>query len=75
MHPNSAFRHDDRALLESLLDEIGFGMVFAPTPDGPRVAHVPLLWTGDGAVHVVDLVSVITTLTTTPVTRTEGKET
>jgi transcriptional regulator len=51
MHPNSAFRHDDRALLESLLDEIGFGMVFAQTPDGPRVAHVPLLNTGDGAVQ------------------------
>ncbi len=51
MHPNKAFRSEDRALLESLLDEIGFGMVFAQTPDGPRVAHVPLLWTGDGAVQ------------------------
>ncbi len=51
MHPNSAFRHDDRALLESLIDEIGFGMVFAATPDGPRVAHTPLQWTSDGAVH------------------------
>ncbi|MBS3931491.1 MAG: FMN-binding negative transcriptional regulator [Sphingomonadales bacterium] len=46
MHPNSAFRHPDRALLESLVEEVGFGMVFAATPDGPRVAHVPLLWTG-----------------------------
>lgn len=51
MHPNAAFRRDDRALLETLLEEIGFGMVFAATPDGPRVAHVPLLWTGDGAVQ------------------------
>lgn len=51
MHPNAAFRHDDRALLEALIDEIGFGMVFAATPDGPRVAHVPLLYTGDGAVQ------------------------
>ncbi len=51
MHPNPAFRHDDRALLEALIDEIGFGMVFATTPDGPRVAHVPLMWTGDGAVQ------------------------
>lgn len=51
MHPNPAFRHDDRALLESLIDEIGFGMVFAATPDGPRVGHTPLQWTGDGAVH------------------------
>jgi len=51
MHPNPAFRHDDRALLEALIDEIGFGMVFAQTPDGPRVAHTPLLNTGDGAVQ------------------------
>ncbi len=51
MHPNAAFRHDDRALLEAMIDEVGFGMVFATTPDGPRVAHVPLLWTGDGAVQ------------------------
>ena len=51
MHPNPAFRHDDRALLEALIDEIGFGMVFAQTPDGPRVAHTALLSTGDGAVQ------------------------
>lgn len=51
MHPNPAFRTDDRALLESLIDEIGFGMIFATTPDGPRVAHVPLVSTGDGAVQ------------------------
>lgn len=51
MHPNAAFRHDDRALLEALIDEIGFGMVFAATPDGPRVAHTPLLWRGEGAVQ------------------------
>jgi transcriptional regulator len=51
MHPNAQFRHDDRELLEALIDEIGFGMVFATTPDGPRVAHVPLLYTGDGALQ------------------------
>jgi transcriptional regulator len=51
MHPNLAFRHADRGLLETMIEEIGFGMVFAATPDGPRVAHVPLLWTGDGAVQ------------------------
>ena len=53
MHPNPAFRHGARdavggALLATMIDEIGFGMVFAQTPDGPRVAHVPLLWTGTG---------------------------
>ena len=56
MHPNALFRVDDRALLESLIEEIGFGMVFAETPDGPRVAHVPLVWSGPkndlgGALH------------------------
>ena len=51
MHPNSLFRVDDRALLESLIAEIGFGTVFAETPDGPRVAHVPLVSTGEGVIH------------------------
>lgn len=51
MHPNPEFRRDDRALLETLIEEIGFGMVFAATPDGPRVAHVPLVSTGDGALQ------------------------
>ena len=51
MHPNLAFRQAGRALLETMIEEIGFGMVFATTPDGPRVAHVPMLWTGDGAVQ------------------------
>lgn len=51
MHPNPLFRTEDRALMESMIDEIGFGMVFAQTPDGPRVAHTPLLYTGDGAVQ------------------------
>ncbi len=51
MHPNSAFRQDDRALLEALITEIGFGMVFLTTPDGPRVAHVPLLLTAAGTLR------------------------
>ena len=51
MHPNPLFRSEDRALFEALIDEIGFGMVFHTTPDGPRVAHVPLLSTGDGALQ------------------------
>lgn len=51
MHPDPLYRTDDRALCESLIDEIGFGMVFAATPDGPRVAHTPLLSTGDGAIQ------------------------
>ena len=51
MHPNSAFRCEDRAVHEALLDEIGFGMVFAQIPDGPRVAHTPLILSGDGQVR------------------------
>ena len=56
MHPDAAFRPvgDDattRALAESLIDAVGFGMVFAATPDGPRVVHTPLLSTGDGAIQ------------------------
>ena len=51
MHPNPLFRSEDRALLETLIDEIGFAMVFLATPDGPRVAHTPLLSTGTGAVR------------------------
>lgn len=51
MHPNPLFRHEDRALLQAMVDDIGFGMIFATTPDGPRVAHTPLLSTRDGAVQ------------------------
>jgi transcriptional regulator len=51
MHPNALFRNDDRALHEALIEEIGFGMVFAQTADGPRVAHTPIVSTGDGAVQ------------------------
>jgi transcriptional regulator len=51
MHPNPAVRSEDRALLETLIDEVGFGMVFGQVPDGPRVAHTPILSTGDGAVQ------------------------
>jgi len=51
MHPNPLFRMEDRALLEALIEEIGFGTVFAQTPDGPRVAHAPLVSTGDGAIQ------------------------
>ena len=48
MHPNALFRSEDRELLRTMVDEIGFGMVFQTTADGPRVAHTPLLWGDDG---------------------------
>ena len=51
MHPNTAFQTDDRALHEALIAQIGFGMIFVQTPDGPRVAHRPMASTGEGAVR------------------------
>ena len=47
MHPNAAFRQPDHFSIEAMVNHIGFGMVFAQTPDGPRVAHTPLLLTGE----------------------------
>jgi len=47
MHPNSTFRWEDRAAMRALVAGIGFGTLFAATPDGPRVAHVPVVWDGD----------------------------
>jgi transcriptional regulator len=44
MHPNSAFRWEDRNALRDFAREIGFGIVFAATPDGPRVAHAPFVF-------------------------------
>lgn len=47
MHPNAAFRWEDRAAMRELVSALGFGAVFAATPDGPRVAHVPVVWLDD----------------------------
>jgi transcriptional regulator len=44
MHPNAAFRWDDPDALRVFAKEIGFGTLFAATPDGPRVAHVPFVF-------------------------------
>ena len=51
MHPNPAFREPDQARLEALIKEVGFGLVFLTTPDGPRVAHVPVLSYGQGDIR------------------------
>lgn len=47
MHPNSAFRPQQDDLAELLVREIGFAAIFASTPDGPRVAHAPLVLSDD----------------------------
>jgi transcriptional regulator len=44
MHPNPAFRWEDRDAMRAFASEIGFGMLFAATPDGPRVAHIPFVF-------------------------------
>ena len=43
MHPHPAFRRNDASLHRALVERIGFGMVFAQTPAGPRVGHVALV--------------------------------
>ncbi|MBB6427962.1 FMN-binding negative transcriptional regulator [Sphingopyxis sp. JAI128] len=48
MHPNSAFRPKQGDLAELLVREIGFAAIFAATPDGPRVAHAPVVLSDDG---------------------------
>jgi transcriptional regulator len=47
MHPNAAFCLRDREAMRAFAAEIGFGMLFLTTPDGPRVAHVPFVFLGD----------------------------
>ena len=51
MHPTDTFRNDDRELHEAVMAAYPFALVFAPTPHGPRVAHTPVLSTGDGALQ------------------------
>ncbi len=51
MHPNPAFQRGNRAWMEKLIDQIGFGMVFCTTPDGPRIAHTPMILTDNGNVQ------------------------
>jgi len=47
MHPNTAFRWEDRDAMRALVAELGFGALFCATPDGPRVAQVPVVWLDD----------------------------
>lgn len=47
MHPSPAFRWEDRAALSAFASAIGFGVLFAQTPDGPRVAHLPFVVAAD----------------------------
>jgi transcriptional regulator len=51
MHPNPDFRPKPPELAEFFVREIGFAAIFASTPDGPRVAHTPILL-DDSAAHI-----------------------
>ncbi len=50
MHPNPHFRWEDRDALRAFATEVGFGQLFAATPDGPRVAHIPFVFTSDDSI-------------------------
>lgn len=50
MHPNSSFRWEDRDALRAFASEVGFGSIFATTPDGPRVAHAPFVFLDEGRI-------------------------
>lgn len=43
MHPNPLFRWEDRDAMRAFVADMAFGTLFAATPDGPRVAHVPVV--------------------------------
>ncbi len=47
MHPNRKFHIKDREAMAALVRELGFGVLFVPTPAGPRSVHVPVLIDGD----------------------------
>ena len=47
MHPNPAFRLDDRAAMTAFIARTGFAHLFAMTPTGAAVAHAPLTPAGD----------------------------
>ena len=49
MHPNPAFRKEDRARDIALLRDRAFGMLTLAGPDGPLISHVPALVSEDGA--------------------------
>lgn len=54
MHPDARFRWEDRDAMRGLVAELGFGALFAATPDGPRVVHLPVVWLDETtlALHV-----------------------
>lgn len=50
MHPNAAFRWEDRNAMRAFAAEIGFGMMFLTTLDGPHVAHLPFVFLAEHSI-------------------------
>lgn len=51
MHPSPAFAWTDEAEMLAFIADIAWARVFAATPAGLRVAHVPVAVTADGALR------------------------
>lgn len=47
MHPNPPFRVDDRAEILRFVAEVSFAHLFTTTPEGPMIAHAPLVVDGE----------------------------
>jgi transcriptional regulator len=47
MHPNRKFHIQDRGAMAALVRQLGFGILFVSTAEGPRAVHVPVLIDGD----------------------------
>jgi transcriptional regulator len=47
MHPNRKFHIGDREAMAVFVREQGFGLLVAPTPQGLRAVHVPVLLDGE----------------------------
>jgi transcriptional regulator len=48
MHPNRSFHWQDRDAMLGFVADVSFAHIFAATPDGPRVAHAPVIVTREG---------------------------
>ncbi|MET0241108.1 MAG: FMN-binding negative transcriptional regulator, partial [Sphingobium sp.] len=47
MHPDKRFVWTDSDAMRAFVRDRSFGTLFLAMPDGPGVAHVPVLFTGD----------------------------
>lgn len=47
MHPNPQFHWRDRAAMAEFVEAVGFGTLFAATPDGPRAVQAPAVLDGE----------------------------